>query len=119
MVSPTKFYHMTQVLLEMWSCDQNLVTLSFGKLSFIRIWPEKQLFLRGAIGLSSIIWVGFKNLHKCSKNVYTKSHNVFGLIPTFVEVTGEKLVGRAFFYSVLNRVKKHLNLNLNLNLMKF
>ena len=27
--SPTKFYHLTQIILSMWSCDQILVTLAF------------------------------------------------------------------------------------------
>ena len=27
--SPTKFCHMTQIILWMWSCDQSLVTLAF------------------------------------------------------------------------------------------
>ena len=29
MISPTKFCHMTQIKLWMWSCDQSLVTLAF------------------------------------------------------------------------------------------
>ena len=29
MTSPTKFFHMTQIILWMWSCDQSLVTLTF------------------------------------------------------------------------------------------
>ena len=29
MTSPTKFCHMTPVILWMWSCDQSLVTLAF------------------------------------------------------------------------------------------
>ena len=55
----------------MWSCDQRLVTLAllwekkpqsmmynlnYYNLNFIRIWPEKPLFLRGVLGSSSIIW---------------------------------------------------------------
>ena len=27
--SPTKFCHITQIIMWMWSCDQNLVTLAF------------------------------------------------------------------------------------------
>ena len=27
--SPTKFYHVTQIILLMWSCDQSLVTPTF------------------------------------------------------------------------------------------
>ena len=29
MTSPTKFYHVTQIILSMWSCDQSLATLAF------------------------------------------------------------------------------------------
>ena len=29
MTSPTKFCYMTQIMLQMWSCDQSLVTLAF------------------------------------------------------------------------------------------
>ena len=28
-ISPTKFYHVTQTILQKWSCDQNSVTLAF------------------------------------------------------------------------------------------
>ena len=36
------------------------------------------------------------NLRKCVKMVETKIHKVWGLIPTFVEVTKEKLIGGPF-----------------------
>ena len=29
MTSPTRFYHVAQIILPMWSCDQSLVTLAF------------------------------------------------------------------------------------------
>ena len=29
---------------------------SYHNLNFIKIWPEKQLFLRGGLGSSSIVW---------------------------------------------------------------
>ena len=29
MTSPTKFYHVTQIILLIWSCDQSLVTVAF------------------------------------------------------------------------------------------
>ena len=32
-------------------------------------------------------------LHQFVERVKTKSQNIWGLIPTFVEVTGEKMVG--------------------------
>ena len=42
-----------------WSCDQSLVTSisdrSYHNFNFIRISPEKSLFLRGSLGSSSII----------------------------------------------------------------
>ena len=29
MMQPTKFYHLVQIILYMWSCDQSLVNLAF------------------------------------------------------------------------------------------
>ena len=55
----TKFYHVTDIMLLVWSCDQNLITLAFlweKNLNFIRIWPEKTLYLTGGLGSSWIIW---------------------------------------------------------------
>ena len=43
---------------------------------------------------------GYEILRQCEKRVETKSQKVFGF--TFVEVTGEKLVGG--FFPILNRV---------------
>ena len=34
-----------------------------------------------------------ETLHQCCKRVNTKSQKVLGLFTTFVDVTGEKLVG--------------------------
>ena len=61
MMPPTKFCHMTQIILWLWSCDQSLVTLAFveEKLSlrqFYKDLTEKLLLLRGGLGSSSIIW---------------------------------------------------------------
>ena len=36
-------------------------------------------------------------LHQSVRRVKTKSQKVLGLIPTFVEVTGQKLVGEPFW----------------------
>ena len=47
-------------------------------------------------------------LHQCVERVKTKSQKVLGLISTFAEVTGEKLVWGAFLPPpppILNRVK--------------
>ena len=70
---------------------------------FISIWTEKPLLLRGGPGLSSIIW----DWHQCSKNFYTsvakalklKVREFFRLIPTFIEVTQEKLVGKGELFA--------------------
>ena len=47
----------------------------------------------------------YELLHQCGKSVKTKSQKFLGLIPTFVEVKGEKLVGGLFASPILNRVK--------------
>ena len=70
----------------MWSCDVRWVTLyhfferSYHNLNFIRIWPEKTTFLRGALGSSSMIvtWTmhGLEILNQCDKKVKTKSQKV-------------------------------------------
>ena len=45
-------------------------------------------------------------LHQCVERVETKSQKVLGLISTFVEVAGEKLVWGAFLPPpILNRLK--------------
>ena len=50
-----------------------------------------------------------------SKGLKRKVGKFLGLIPTFVEVTGEKLVGRSFrpLHPILNRVKGDPNNNLS------
>ena len=64
------------------------------------ILPQQPIFLRGALGSSSIIGTGTRYdleiLHKCGKKVETKSQKILGLIPTFIGVTAEKLVGGLF-----------------------
>ena len=74
---------------------------SYHNLNFIRIWPEKPFFFKGWS------WFKFNNLglalatnlklySSLSKGLKLKVRKFLGLIPTFVEVTGEKLVGEAF-----------------------
>ena len=66
-------------------------------------------FLRGGFGSNSITWAGtryaLKIVHWCGKDVKSKSQKVFGVILTFVEVIGEKLVGPPPPPSILNGVK--------------
>ena len=60
-----------------------------------------------------------------TKELKLKVRKFWGLAPTFVEVTGEKLVGEEAFCSLppsLNRVKLYLIFDLiftNLNLLRF
>ena len=97
----------------MCSCDQSLVTLAFlwEKLSqpqFYKDLTRKTAFLRGGLGSSSIIRLGLgtnlKLYTSVGKGLKLKVRKFLGLIPTFVEVTGEKLVGGAFWLPILNKV---------------
>ena len=45
------------------------------------------------------------NYYGCGHVTHLKVRKFWGLIPTFVEVTGEKLVGETFWPPILNRVK--------------
>ena len=70
---------------------ENIIT------SILKGLTKKQIFLMDALASNSIIGTGTRYgleiLHKCGKRVETKSQNVLGLVLTFVEVTGETLVG--------------------------
>ena len=78
---------------------------SYHNLNFIRIWPEKLLFLRGGLG-----WFKFNNLGvvlgrnlkfytSVTKRLELKVRTFWGLIVTFAEVTEEKPVGGVPFCS--------------------
>ena len=65
--------------------------------NFISIWPEKSLFLRVDLDWSSIIWdSSFIIWDWHSIRTWNFTSVFWGLVPTFLEVTGEKLVGRTF-----------------------
>ena len=116
MTSPAKFYHVIQIILQMCSSDQSLVTVAFlwEKLSQPRFYKDlskKTAFFKGWS------WFRFNNLELAlgtDLNFYTsvvkrlelKVRKFWGLIPTFVEVTGEKLVvgGGGGLPPILNRV---------------
>ena len=88
----------------MCSCDQSLVTLAFlwEKFSQLQFYKDlKNLFFEGWS------WFKFNNLGlalgtnlkihtSVAKGLNLKVRKFLGLTPTFVEVRGEKLVGRAF-----------------------
>ena len=60
----------------MWSCDQSFYESSYHNISFIRIGPEKLLFLRGDLGTGTSY--GLVILHQWGKRVKTESHKVVG-----------------------------------------
>ena len=60
-MSPTKLYLVTQIILQMWPCDQRLMTQHFCERSYhdlnvLKIWLEKPLFWGGWS------WFKFNNL---------------------------------------------------------
>ena len=108
MTSPTKFYHVTQIILQMWSCDQSLVTLAFLQPQFYRdltrktnIFEECSWLKFNNLGLA--LGMALKFYTSVAKGLRLKVRNFWGLILTFVEVTGEKLVGGAFLPPILYR----------------
>ena len=111
------FYSVIQTKLQMWSCDQNLVTLVFlwetlslpqfykdltRKTAFFELWYWfKFNNFRLALGIA------FKFYTSVARGLKLKVRKFCGLIPKFVEITGEKLVERPFCSPllILNRVK--------------
>ena len=108
MTLPTKFYHVIQIILYVCSYYQSLVTVAFlwGRLlqpQFYKDLTRKTAFFEGWS------WFKFNNLGlalRANSKFYTslakglklKVRKFLGLIPTFVEVTGEKLVGGGAFW---------------------
>ena len=101
-------------------CDQSLMTLAFlwEKLSqsqFYNDLSRKTVFLRSRLDWSSIIWDLYKGTNlkfyiSVAKGLKLKVRKFWGLVLTFVWVTGEKLVEGAFLpppppHPILNRVK--------------
>ena len=106
MTSPTKFYHVNQIILQMWSCDQSLVTVAFlwEKLSQPQFYKDLTRKIPFFEGWS---WFKFNNLGlglgtnlkfstSVVKRLKLKVRKFRGPNPTFVEVTREKLVEGAF-----------------------
>ena len=86
---------------------------SYHNLNFIRIWPEKPLFFErwswfkfNNVGLA--LGTSLKFYTSLSKGLKLKVRKFWGLILTFAEVTGEKLVGGGGLFAlrpILNRAK--------------
>ena len=87
------------------------------KLNFKRIWPEKLLFLRSGLGssLGLPLVTTLKFYTSVAKLLKFKVRKFWELNPTFVEVTGEKLVGDLFCPHILDRVNSLSVLSKNLN----
>ena len=109
MRSPTKFYHMIQIIFYMCSYEQSLVILAFlwEKLS----WPQfdKDLTRKTAFS-EGRSWFKFNNLGlalgtnlkfytSVEKELKLKVRKFWGLILTLVELKEEKLVGGLFHFS--------------------
>ena len=107
MTSPTKFYYMTQIILQMLSsCDKSFVTLPvlWEKL----LWPlfYKDL-TRKTKFLEECSWFKFNNMGLApsmalkfytdvAKGLKLKVRKFWELIPTFAEVTGGTLAWGTF-----------------------
>ena len=108
MTSPTKFYHEIQIILYVCSCDQSLITVAFlwKKLSQPQFYKD---LTRKTAFFERWSWFKFNNLGlalgtnltfytSLAKGLKLKVKKFLGLIPTFAEVTGEKLVGGGLFW---------------------
>ena len=102
MTSRKKFCFVTQIILQIWSCDQSLVTLaSLGeKLSQPQFYED---LTRETTFLEGWSWFKFKNLRlrlgialkfytSVAKTLKIKVRKFSGEVSTFVKVRGEKRV---------------------------
>ena len=92
----TKLYHLIQIILSMWLCDQSLITLAFSweKLSKPQFYKD---LTRKTAFFEEWSWFKFNNLGlTLGTNLKLKVRKFWGLVTTFVEVTGEKLMWGLF-----------------------
>ena len=98
--SPTKCFHMNQSVKRVKTKSQKVWQLwhlykgSYHNLNFVRIWPRWSWFKFNNLGLA--LGTNLKFYTSLSKELKLKVKKFLGLILTFVEVTGEKLVGGLF-----------------------
>ena len=94
----TKIYHVIQIIFQICSCDQSLVTLE--KLSqpqFHKDLTRKTVFFDGWSwfkfnNLGVALGTNLKFYTSVAKGLKLKVRKFLKLIPTFVELPGEKLV---------------------------
>ena len=88
MASPTKFYHVTQIILYMWLCDQSLVICHFydRRNTFLEEWSW---FKFNNLGLAWGVTLTFYT--SASKGLKLKVRKFWEQISAFVDVTEEKL----------------------------
>ena len=106
MMPPTKFYQVIPIMLYMCSCDQSLVTVGFlrEKISqpqFYKDFTRKTSFFEGwswfkLNNLGLALGTDLKFYSSVAKKLKLKVRKCWDLIPTFVEVTGKKLVRGTF-----------------------
>ena len=128
----TKFYQVIQIILQMRSCDQSLVTLAFLWEKLFQPQFYKDL-TRKTTFFERWSWLNFNNLglalgtnlkfyNSVAKELKLKVRKFWRLIPTFVEITWEKLVegGGAFCPSpILNRVETQKQVSIDLSCCRF
>ena len=106
MTSPAILSHVTQIILKMFSCDQSLVTVAFLREKLSQPQFCKDLTRKTAF-FERWSWFRFNNLRlalgtnlkfctNVAKGLKLKVIKFWGLILTFVEFTGKKLVREPF-----------------------
>ena len=90
-------------LVVMWlKFSKNFYERSYHNFNFIKIWPEKTIFFEGCSlfkfnNFGLIIPMALKFYASgVAKRSKLKGRKILRLIPTFVELTVEKLVGESF-----------------------
>ena len=119
--SPAKLYHVNQIILQMCSCDQSLVTVAFlwetlSQPQFYKDLTKNTAFFEGLSSckfnnLELALGTNLKFYTSVEKGLKLKVRKFWGLIPTFLEVTRKRLVGDLFDWmgGILNRVKTGFN----------
>ena len=107
----------------MWPRDQISVIVisvtyfydrSYHNLNFIRLLPEKIIFLRGTLSSSSTTWsgtrYGFLVLRQCGKKVPIENQNVLRANSYVCKYNRGKLLGGPYCRTILNRIKSVLEI---------